>query len=63
VRGGSFNIGSADLRSTGGNGNNPTLSVPHVGFRVAMIPEPSSLILAALGIVGIALTMKPCRGR
>ncbi len=33
---------------------NPNIDANSVGFRVAFIPEPSTVILAAIGLVGLA---------
>ena len=53
LRGGGYNLSSSDLVATDFNGNGPQIDMQ--GFRVAMIPEPSSLSLLALGGVVVAL--------
>lgn len=61
LRGGSRQDGELALRSSFSfAGGNPSDSNSLIGFRVASIPEPSSVAVAVLGFVG--LTMK-CRGR
>jgi sulfatase modifying factor 1 len=54
-RGGSFNDISNSLQSSvRGHGVNPSDVNNVFGFRVAAVPEPSSFILAALGLAGLA---------
>jgi len=57
LRGGSWNDGANfNLRATFGfNAERPTVEYPIYGFRVASVPEPSSLSLLALGGVLVAL--------
>ncbi len=57
IRGGSFvNNGSGGLlASFRNNGLDPTDEIVHVGFRVATVPEPSTLLLGALGVIGLLL--------
>jgi len=55
VRGGSWFIGTSfDLLSSVRDGVNPT-STGLIGFRVASIPEPSSLLLGALASLGLLM--------
>ena len=35
-------------------GDVPTIEIDSIGFRIARVPEPSSRILAALGLMGFA---------
>ena len=53
-RGGSFGYTSGDLMSIYRNGYNvPLGDDDSAGFRVASVPEPSSFVLAATGLVGL----------
>jgi sulfatase modifying factor 1 len=49
VRGGWWNGNSNGLRASVRDGGNPTVESVDLGFRVASIPEPSALLLLALG--------------
>jgi Sulfatase-modifying factor enzyme 1/BD-FAE/PEP-CTERM motif len=49
-RGGSYVFGSSDLSSSSRYGFYVENTISDVGFRVATVPEPSSLVLAGLGI-------------
>jgi sulfatase modifying factor 1 len=56
ARGGTFN-GTADsgfVSSTQSNIYDPATQKLDVGFRLASIPEPSTLVLAAFGFIGLA---------
>jgi sulfatase modifying factor 1 len=54
-RGGAFNISSDFMLSSARQSFNPAFGTDNVGFRLAStIPEPSSLVLAALGFIGLA---------
>jgi formylglycine-generating enzyme len=56
LRGGSWgSSGTTTLDSLTYYGHIPTIEDSYVGFRVAIIPEPSSLSLLALGGVVVAL--------
>jgi formylglycine-generating enzyme required for sulfatase activity len=48
LRGGSFNSVENNLRASGRNTNGPALELNHIGFRVASVPEPTSLLLTML---------------
>jgi formylglycine-generating enzyme required for sulfatase activity len=48
LRGGSFSNAVTSLRSSGRNGNDPTSENTNIGFRVASVPEPTSLLLTML---------------
>jgi formylglycine-generating enzyme len=55
IRGGSWGSPDSNLLSSFRDSFNPSFtSGIGVGFRLAMIPEPSSLVLAALGLIGFA---------
>jgi Sulfatase-modifying factor enzyme 1/PEP-CTERM motif len=54
VRGGSYSTPSDRLLATYRDSVDPALDSGAVGFRVATIPEPSTVVLAALGLVGLA---------
>ena len=68
VRGGGWNssTGASWLALNGRDTNGPTTEGTSfggsfsLGFRVAMIPEPSSLFLLALGGVVLALDRRKC---
>ena len=48
LRGGSFNLFEFFLRSSSRNANVPTGEDNYIGFRVASVPEPTSLLLTML---------------
>ena len=48
MRGASFVSSGNSLRSSGRNGNDPTSENTNIGFRVASVPEPTSLLLTML---------------
>jgi formylglycine-generating enzyme required for sulfatase activity len=48
LRGGSFNSNEDDLRSSTRNNNDPSNETISFGFRVASVPEPTSLLLTML---------------
>jgi hypothetical protein len=57
VRGGGFSnwvYGGGDLAASIRNGTTTTNELDGVGFRVAMIPEPSTALLLATGLAGLA---------
>lgn len=55
IRGGSWNNFSCGLYAACKSHDNPSLEYPYVGFRVASIPEPSTLLLIALTSMGLLL--------
>jgi sulfatase modifying factor 1 len=52
VRGGAFDSFAFPLQSANRSFFLPANELSDVGFRVAMVPEPSSFVLAALGLIG-----------
>ncbi len=54
LRGGSYGGGSELLLSSFRNSVDPERGFNGFGFRVAMVPEPSTVALAAFGFVGLA---------
>ena len=48
LRGGSFNNNENNLRASNRNNNDPTNENNNIGFRVASVPEPTSLLLTML---------------
>jgi formylglycine-generating enzyme len=48
LRGGSWDFAEIDLRASNSNGVGPSLEDSSVGFRVASVPEPTSLVLTML---------------
>ena len=48
LRGGSFNNGEANLRASSRSNLDPPLEGSGIGFRVASVPEPTSLLLTML---------------
>jgi len=61
MRGGSWSGGSDFLSASNRFGINPSGVGADVGFRVASVPEPSSLLLGVLGAVGLLLCRKVLR--
>jgi formylglycine-generating enzyme required for sulfatase activity len=53
LRGGTFNFNASDLQSSIQVLANPSLELFYVGFRVATVPEPSSIVMAAFGVLGL----------
>lgn len=53
LRGGSFLSNSSDLRALSRGYNEPSYELGYFGFRVSYVPEPSSIIALAGGLVGI----------
>ncbi len=63
-RGGSLSSsGSSSLSNSSQNFADPTIDFNGLGFRVATVPEPSSLALAGIGLVGGLLIVRHRRGR
>jgi len=58
LRGGSLNSPIGSLGASWLNSPDPSIEGNIVGFRVAMIPEPSSLSLLALGGVLVAVSKR-----
>jgi formylglycine-generating enzyme len=48
LRGGSWSDGEVGLRASDRSGGDPALELSLVGFRVASVPEPTSLVLTML---------------
>jgi sulfatase modifying factor 1 len=55
ARGGSHLSTADDSRSSYRTSGNAQLFNGSVGFRVALVPEPSSFVLAALGLIGLVV--------
>jgi sulfatase modifying factor 1 len=53
LRGGSFLDGGGNLNATAPASNGSTNENPNVGFRLAMIPEPSTGLLVVAGLLGL----------
>lgn len=58
ARGGSFNLDSFFLRASTRHNADPALEDHYVGFRVASIPEPSAICLAALGLAASLMSRR-----
>ncbi len=52
-RGGSWHSGEVPLASSRRRNSDPAIGNTIVGFRIASIPEPSTLVLSSLGILGV----------
>ena len=48
LRGGSYNIGESYLSASGGDESGPTGEFNSLGFRLASVPEPTSIVLTML---------------
>ena len=55
VRGGSWDDTWYEMQAVPGGYAAPTGENARIGFRVATVPEPSSFVLAALGLVGLVV--------
>jgi formylglycine-generating enzyme required for sulfatase activity len=55
MRGGSWGDVSLNLRASSRNNLGASDQSAGVGFRVAFVPEPSSFVLAALGVIGLVV--------
>jgi hypothetical protein len=53
VRGGAFDLGGEPTSAQRGNASFPTTENGDYGFRVASIPEPSTIMLAAVGALAL----------
>lgn len=63
MRGGAWSTSTDSLRASSGIFvNDPTLRGIDVGFRVATVPEPPSLMLAAAGIGLVCVLLRTMRG-
>ncbi|MGJ8656630.1 MAG: SUMF1/EgtB/PvdO family nonheme iron enzyme [Akkermansiaceae bacterium] len=58
LRGGGWNITSNSLRSSFRDVFSPTFEFSTVGFRVAVVPEPSSVLLTMIGAFSLLITRK-----
>lgn len=59
VRGGSFFAQEFNLRATYRGGFGPLYETHDLGFRMATVPEPATIALAAFGLTGALLRRKP----
>ncbi len=55
LRGGSWSTDDFDLRAAFRNSFSPTSESGNIGFRVATVPEPSTVLMGALAAVGLLL--------
>ena len=55
LRGGSYFLGDVFLESSVRSFSDPASEGVATGFRVAFVPEPSSFVLAALGLIGLVV--------
>ena len=58
LRGGCFSGSSDGLASSSRGANYPTIEDSTIGFRVANVPEPSSLVMLACGVVAGLIGLK-----
>ena len=58
LRGSSWLSSASFLQSSFRNNSNPTGESVIVGFRVATVPEPSTLALAAFGAIGLLIAAR-----
>lgn len=58
LRGGSWGFNAFSLASSSRLGNDPSSEVSSIGFRLASVPEPSSLVLTALFGAGLVCRRK-----
>ncbi len=63
VRGGSWDGNSNDLQASARNSYEPWFGYDNIGFRVATVPEPSSLALAVVGLLAVALWRSATRNQ
>lgn len=61
LRGSDWGNSSGNLSASNRGGGNPAFEGLNVGFRVASVPEPSSLLLGVLGAVGLLVWRKVLR--
>jgi len=55
IRGGGWTVISSDLAASFRQSGNPAIETHDVGFRVASIPEPSTLLLGVMASVGVLM--------
>jgi formylglycine-generating enzyme len=60
LRGGSWDISTSFLSSPGRSGNNLSSEFNDIGFRVAVVPEPSTIVLASIAC-GLMWTLRKRR--
>jgi formylglycine-generating enzyme len=61
MRGGAFSFGGGDLQSGDRSGHDATYEVSNIGFRVSQVPEPASLGVLGIAVLGMFVGRRGAR--